>query len=83
MNNDQNLMENLLLVEKGVCDLYLHGTIEASTPDVKQSFRTALNESLGMQGHIYSEMSSKGWYAPDCAEQQKLQQVRQKFQSAS
>ena len=82
MNNDQNLMENLLLVEKGVCDLYLHGTIESSTPDVQQSFRTALNESLGMQSHIYSEMSSKGWYSPDTAEQNKLQQVRQKFQSA-
>lgn len=81
MNNDQNLMENLLLVEKGVCDLYLHGTIESSTPDVQQSFKTALNESLGMQSHIYSEMSSKGWYNPDCAEQNKLQQVRQKFQA--
>ncbi len=80
--NDQNLMENLLLVEKGVCDLYLHGTIEASTPDVQQSFKTALNESLGMQGRIYSEMSSKGWYTADNAEQTKLQQVRQKFQTA-
>ena len=29
--DDKNLMENLLLLEKGVCDLYLHGTIEAST----------------------------------------------------
>lgn len=81
MNNDQNLMENLLLVEKGVCDLYLHGTIESSTPDVQQSFKTALNESLGMQSHIYAEMSSKGWYNPDNAEQNKLQQVRQKFQA--
>lgn len=79
--DDQNLMENLLLVEKGVCDLYLHGTIESSTPDVQQSFKTALNESLGMQGRIYSEMSAKGWYATDNAEQNKVQQVRQKFQS--
>ena len=25
MNNDQQIMENLLLTTKGVCDLYLHG----------------------------------------------------------
>ena len=78
---DQNLMENLLLMEKGVCDLYMHGTIESSTPDVQQSFKTALNESLSMQGRIYSEMSAKGWYNPDTAEQNKLQQIRQKFQA--
>ena len=79
---DQSLMEDMLLIEKGVCDLYLHGTIESSTPNVQQSFRTALNESLGMQGRIYSEMSAKGWYQQDNAEQTKLQQVRQKFSAS-
>ena len=29
--DDKNLMENMLLLEKGVCDLYLHGTVESST----------------------------------------------------
>ena len=80
--NDQNLMENMLQLEKGICDLYLHGSIEASTPEVKQSFNSALNESLTVQGRIYDEMSSKGWYQTDCAEQQKLSQVRQKFGNA-
>lgn len=27
--NDKNLMENILLLEKGVCDLFMHGTIES------------------------------------------------------
>ena len=31
---DKNLMENILLLEKGVCDLFLHGTIESSTSRV-------------------------------------------------
>ena len=34
MNNDQQIMENLLLTTKGVCDLYLHGAIESATPNV-------------------------------------------------
>lgn len=77
--NDQNLMENLLMLEKGGCDMYLHGTIEASSSEVQQSFKSALNDSLNMQEKIYSEMSAKGWYQPDCAEQSKMQEVRQKF----
>lgn len=27
---DKNLMENMFLLEKGTCNLYLHGTIESS-----------------------------------------------------
>ena len=27
--DDKCIMENLLLTTKGVCDLYMHGTIEA------------------------------------------------------
>ncbi len=27
--DDKNLMENILLLEKGVCDLYMHGTIRS------------------------------------------------------
>ena len=80
--NEQNIMQDLLNLEKGACTLYLHGTVESATPEMQQQFRTALNESLGMQSRIYSEMSAKGWYQQDCAEQQKLQQVRQKFNVA-
>lgn len=47
MNNDQQIMENLLLTTKGVCDLYLHGAIESATPNVHQAFDSALGESLG------------------------------------
>ena len=77
--NDQELMENMLQLEKGVCDLYLRRSIESCTPEVKQSFKSALNEFLNRQGRIYDEMSAKGWYQTDCAEQQKLSQVKTKF----
>lgn len=36
--NDKNLMENILLLEKGVCDLFMHGTIESPTDNVHQAF---------------------------------------------
>ena len=58
--DDKCIMENLLLTEKGVCDLYVHGTIESSTANVHQTFNQALNDSLCMQDDIYKQMSAKG-----------------------
>ncbi|MCH5321435.1 MAG: spore coat protein [Eubacterium sp.] len=77
--DDQNLMENILLLEKGVCDLYMHGSIESSTDNVHQAFKTALNESLCIQDTIYDEMTAKGWYSTQQVEQTKIDNVRQKY----
>lgn len=77
--DDKCIMENLLLTTKGVCDLYMHGAIEAATANVHQSFDTALNSSLCMQKDIYSAMSAKGWYPAEQAEQQKIQKVKNKY----
>ena len=75
----RQIMENILLTTKGACDLYMHGTIESSTAPVHQAFSDAQNDTLCMQDSIYKQMQSKGWYPTDTAEQQKLNQVRQKF----
>jgi len=80
--NDKEIMEGILMTTKGVCDLYMHGTIESATPNVQQTFNTALNDSLCMQSCIYKHMSEHGWYTTEQAEQQKLQQVKQKYAAA-
>lgn len=77
--NDQSIMENLLLTTKGVCDLYMHGTIESGTQEVHDAFDKALNQSLCIQDELYQKMASKGWYPTQPVEQQKIDQVRQKF----
>ena len=66
--NDKEIMEGILLTTKGVCDLYMHGSIESATPNVHEAFNTALNDSLCMQDGIYKQ-----------APQQQLQQVKQKY----
>ena len=76
---DKDLMENELLVIKGVCDLYLHGTIEASTAEVHMAFKDALNESLDIQNKIYNLMKERGWYQTDTAEQTKIDATKQKY----
>ena len=76
---DRDLMENELLVIKGVCDLYLHGTIESTTAEVHEAFKCALNESLDIQNKIYNLMKDNGWYNTENAEQEKINQTKQKF----
>ncbi len=77
--DDRCIMESFLLTSKGVCDLYMHGTIESSTANVHQTFHQALSDSLCMQDEIYKQMSAKGWYQTEQAEQQKLQKVKNQF----
>ncbi len=77
--NDKNVMENILLLEKGVCDLFLHGSIESPTDNVHRTFTTALNDALQMQDTIYDKMAAKGWYPTEQAEQTKIDSVKQKY----
>ena len=77
--DDKCLMEDMLMTVKGVCDLYMHGTIECGTAHVHSAFNTALNDSLKMQDEIYQKMAAKGWYPTTQVDQQQLNQVKQKF----
>lgn len=79
--DDKTIMEGVLMTTKGVCDLYLHATIESSSPDTHKAFCCALNESLCMQDDVYKRMSEKGWYQQQNAQPQQVQQVKQKFSS--
>lgn len=77
--NDKNLMENILLLEKGVCDLFMHGTIESATDNVHTAFSNALNDTLCLQNTVYDKMSAKGWYSMEQVEQNKINSAKQKF----
>ncbi len=77
--DDKMLMEDMLMTVKGVCDLYMHGSIESSTANVNQTFNTALTQSLKMQDTLYQKMAAKGWYPTQQADTCQLQQVKQKF----
>lgn len=79
--DDRSLMEQELLTIKGVCDLYMHGALEATTAEVHCAFKDALNESLDIQNKLYNLMKDKGWYQTDTAEQQKIDQAKQNFQN--
>lgn len=77
--DDRTTMEDMLMSIKTACDLYLHGTVESSTANVRGAFDKGLEDSLCSQNAIYQKMSAKGWYCNQQAEQQKIDTVKQKF----
>ncbi|MBQ8992540.1 MAG: spore coat protein, partial [Turicibacter sp.] len=42
-----------------------------------------LNDTLCMQNEVYNAMAQKGWYPAQQAEQQQIEQAKQKFSQAS
>lgn len=77
--DDKTIMENLLMTTKGACDLYMHGAIESPSPNVHQTFNSALNSGISLQDSLYKQMSQKGWYPTSQADQQQINQVKQKY----
>ena len=76
---DKLLMQDILMLEKGVCDLYMHGAIESSTNNISEVFKCALNDSLAMQDEIYKKMEAKGWYQTEQADQSQVDTLKLKF----
>ena len=79
MMNDKEIMTNILNAVKGECDLFMHGAIESSTPNVHSVFTQSFNDALAMQNQIYAKMSEKGWYPAQQAQQTQIDAVKQKF----
>ena len=77
--DDRSLMENMLMLEKGACDLFMHGSIESSSQDVHQAFTGSLNSAIEMQNQIYAKMQAKGWYPAEQVQQTKINEVKMKF----
>lgn len=77
--DDKTLMETLLHSTKGMCDLYMHGTVESATPNVHQTFDQSLKDLLTMQNEIYNKMSAKGWYPSEQVESEKIMKVKNQF----
>lgn len=79
--DDRALMENLLLVTKGACSLYLNGTVESSTPDVFKTFNDSLNTTLEIQNSIYKTMEQNGWYKTTSVPTSKITKTENKFKN--
>ena len=60
--NDKLYMENYLLILKSSMEVYVHGTLESSNPDVRSTLKEGLDSTIEHQANTYDKMTEYGWY---------------------
>ena len=60
--NDQLLMDNYLLLLKSTMEVYVHGTLESSNPEIRDLLKYGLDETVKHQANTYDKMTEYGWY---------------------
>lgn len=78
---DKLVMENLLLLLKGTCEVYVHGTQESSNKEIHEALKEGLDELLKMQFEVYNEMTKYGWYKIENIKTQEVKKTLQKLQN--
>ena len=79
--NDQLLLENYLLVLKSTVEVYVHGTLESSNPDVRDTLKLGLDEIIKHQARTYDEMTNYGWYTISNIDLKKIKQTLNSIKS--
>lgn len=76
---EKEIMTDLLCSQKFVTSLYNTFCNEAATPAVRSCLSSILQDEHRVQEEIFNEMSAKGYYKPEMAEETKLSAEKQKF----
>lgn len=78
---DKDLFENLLTLDKNLCTLLLHGTLEAANDEVYNAFKDSLFEALDVQHAIYKAMEQQSFYQVENVQQHEVEVLQDKFQN--
>lgn len=78
---DQLIMDNYLLVLKSTVEVYVHGTLEASNKEIKDTLKETLNEILNSQENTYNEMTKYGWYTTNNIEVTTIKETLNKIKN--
>lgn len=76
---EKEMMTDLLCSQKFVTSLYNTFCNEASTPAMRSCLSSILQDEHRVQEEIFNEMSNKGYYKVEMAEETKLNAEKQKF----
>ncbi len=76
---DKEIMDDILTAEKHAALNYSMFANECATQSVRVDVTNIMNDQHKLQSEIFDFMSSRGWYAPEQAETQKIQKAKQKF----
>lgn len=79
---EKDMMNDVLASQKFITDSYNTFTNECATPNVRDQFLRLLGEEHQIQAEVFDLMHQRGWYPTPAADQQKMQQAKQKFENA-
>ena len=77
--SEQDMMNDLLTMEKQITSAYNTGITEASCQNLRQTLTTNLVETQQLQYTIFDTMKKKGWYQTKDAQDQDVNNAKNKF----
>ncbi|XOQ49089.1 MAG: Coat F domain protein [Eubacteriales bacterium] len=78
---DKEILTDVLTSQKHLTETYNSFANECATPNVRDEFMRILEDEHKIQAEVFDDMKKRGWYPTPAAEQQKIQQAKQKFQN--
>lgn len=79
---EKEVFDDVLASQKFITDTYNTFTNECATPGIRDEFLNILTEEHQIQADVFDEMKKRGWYTTPAAQQQKVEQAKQKFQNS-
>lgn len=72
-------MDDMLTVQKHTTQNYNLFANECETQSLRDCTMQILREEHDIQANVFDTMLSRGWYAPEQADQQQISNAKQKF----
>lgn len=79
--DEKQLLQDSLISQKHITDSYNTYAGECTSAQLRNTMLDILDDEHKIQADLFSSLQSHGWYKVEPAEQQKIQQARQKFSS--
>ncbi len=77
--DDKAMIDDALSSQKFITGTYNTFANECSDPQLKEQFMNLLEDEHRIQHEIFTEMQKRGWYQTEPAEQDKINQAKQKY----
>ena len=81
MINDKFILEEYLLVLKGTCEVYVHGTLESSNSDIRDILKHGLDETMKNQALTFDLMEENNFYQVNNIDKKAIKQVLNKIEN--
>ena len=81
--NDELILNSYLLLLKSTVEVYVHGTLEASNPNVRSTLKKDLSDTMQHQADTYDLMTKYGWYKVNNVKSSDIKKVINKVQNSN